>query len=207
MKRLITATAMGLCLGTAAQASTFSTTFGPNANFNDGPDSRGFSLVGLDSTISGDLLIDFTVMGDLGSSNESFEVFFEGTSFGVGCDENTANDTFGIADDECSQSDNSFSAGQLRITESIASGLLADGALSFSFDTTGSADNLYSITNGGFTSSGVFFGDTSSASFIVGGTVSYDTSPTSVIPLPASMPLILVGLGALAVMNRRRARG
>ena len=53
---------------------------------------------------------------------------------------------------------------------------------------------------------GVIFPTVQNVAFAVGGKLSYETDDNGVevIPLPAGMPLLLAGLGGLALLRRRR---
>ncbi|MEL6641901.1 MAG: hypothetical protein AAFP98_11415 [Pseudomonadota bacterium] len=205
--------ALILC-GAAAQAATIVQTFGPTVDLNDGPGSVAFTLAGLDPNVASDLTIDFTFFGDLNSSIENFELFLDGTSYGVGCDNNAANGNFGSSvtfgpfsfDDVCSQSNNSLTDASLLVTAVDALGLLADGALEIAFNFTSSVNDFVDITNGGEVRSGVFFGNTNNASFGAGGTVTYESADLpSPVPVPPSLPLLVAGLAGLAGLRLRQA--
>lgn len=160
-----------------------------------------FALSGLDDTITGDLTIDFTVIGDLSHVTEYFTLFVDGTAFGTGCDLEASNDTFGFAGDDCSERDDTFQTTSLVIDEATAAGLLSDGALTLTFDFSANVDAFVDIT-APVALSGVQFNTADAISFAAGGTVSYTSVPA--IPLPAGLPMLAGAVGAFAVLRRRR---
>jgi hypothetical protein len=190
-------------LATAAYATPVTQTFGPVYDFDDGPGSVSATLSGLSTSISGNLTVDFSVIGDLDWSTEYFDLTIDGTAFGRGCDNNTGNDTFGITSDSCSQSANGFRTGQLVIDNTTAVGLLSDGILNIAFAFTNAVNDFVSITQNR-TLSGVTFVTSNNLSFAAGGTVSYNSPPE--VPLPAGLPLLLAGLGAFGVARRVKAK-
>ncbi|MEM6610620.1 MAG: VPLPA-CTERM sorting domain-containing protein [Pseudomonadota bacterium] len=200
-------------LASAGQAASISQTFGPIYGFADGPGSVSTLVTGLDSNITSDLTIDFTVIGDLRSaSTENFTLSIDGTAFGGnGCNNNTGDDSFGLvargsADDRCDQNGNRGAVGQLVIDQASIAPLLSDGRLNLTFSYGPGADNGIR-TSAAFDSSGVTFGIQSTFfAFGAGGTISYDTDTTAVIPLPAGAPLLLTGLAALALRRHRCKR-
>lgn len=192
-------------MATGAQAVTISEGFGPEYDFTSDGGTFTFDLDNLDTFITSDLTIDFTVIGDLNSNNENFRLFVDGVNFGRGCNGNTNDDDFGIAGDACAQDANEFRDGQLTINLADAVTFLADGALEIAFQFNRRVDAFVDINNGGETRSGVFFGDANNFSFAAGGTVSYESATTAPVPLPAGAPLLLAGLLAFGFMGRRQA--
>lgn len=192
----------------AAHAVTVTETFGVGTNFDDGPGSVGFTLSGLDPAVITDLSLNFSFYGDLNAASESFELFLDGTSYGVGCDFNGGNDSFGISrfgiSDFCSQQNNSLTDASLLVSATDAVGLLADGALDIAFNFTQAVNDFVRITNGGETRNGVFFGNSGGGvSFAVGGTVTYETSTIAPIPVPPALPLLAAGLLSLGWVRRQ----
>lgn len=204
--RLLVCAAALAFSASSAQAVTVNQTFGVGTSFDDGPGSVSFLLAGLNPDIESDLAIDFTFFGDLNAASENFELFLDGTSFGVGCDFNTGNDNFGISrfgiGDFCSQTSNSLTDASLLISATDALGLLADGALEIVFEFSAAVDAFVDIRNGGQTRSGVFFGNTRNASFAAGGTVAYEA--TAPVPVPPALPLLAAGLLGLAFLRQSR---
>lgn len=201
LRCLALAGAMSL-FGVAAQAATIVRTFDPVISTADGSGTVAVTLAGLDPNIDGDLTIDFTFFGDLNTSDEYFELFLDGTSFGIGCDNSAANGDFGFAtgplSDTCAQSANSLTDTSLLVGAVEALGLLADGALEIAFAFSSSVTAFTDINNGGETRSGVFFADVLNASFGAGGTVTYETTEAiAPVPLPPSLLLLAGGLVAL----------
>ncbi len=203
--------------GAAAHAVTVTQSFQPSVNFDDGPGSVAFTLAGLNPNVESDLAIDFTFFGDLNGGNENFELFLDGTSYGVGCDNNTGNGNFGDSfsfgaftfGDFCSQAANSLTDASLLVSAVDAIGLLADGALEITFNFSAAVNDFVDITNGGETRSGVFFQNTQNASFGAGGTIVYQAAELAApVPVPATLPMLGAGLlGALAWQRRRREQG
>jgi len=190
----------------AASAVTITETFGVSSNFDDGPGSVSFSLSGLDSAVISDIAIDFAFFGDLNSRTENFELFLDGVSYGVGCDNDSSNDTFGIdmgrSADQCRQRANSIGDASLLVSATEAIGLLADGALDVVFNFTQQVNDFVTINNGGETRGGVFFGNQSGVAFGAGGTVTYETSTIAPIPVPPALPLLASGLLAFGLIRR-----
>ena len=198
----------------AVNAATIVQSFGPIINYSDGPGSVSVTLAGLNPDVESDLALDFTFFGDLNSANENFELFLDGTSYGIGCDNNAGNGNFGFSNtfvffttnDTCSQDNNSLTDANLIVSAVDAMGLLADGALEIVFNFSTAVNNFVDITNGGETRSGVFFGNTQNASFGAGGTVTYEaTDPVSPVPVPPALPMLAAGLAGLAVLRRGRS--
>lgn len=204
LKRVLTIGLFASLAGGAANAATVSASFGPAYDFDDGPGSVQMTLAGLDPAITSALTIDFTVIGDLDAKAENFTLSVDGTAFGIGCDQNVGNDTFGILADDCYQSSDGFVDGLLVIDETTAADLLTDGALTITFDFTYSVNNFVDIT-APTSRSGVVFDTTANIAFAAGGTISYEgIAPVS---LPAGMPLMVGTLGALGLVSRRKRRG
>ncbi|MEL6571434.1 MAG: VPLPA-CTERM sorting domain-containing protein [Pseudomonadota bacterium] len=203
--------------GAVAQAVTVTQTFDPSINLDDGPGTVAFTLVGLNPNVESDLTIDFTFFGDLNGTSENFELFLDGASYGVGCDNNSGNDNFGInrsngggagAADRCSQARNSLTDASVLVSAIDAIGLLADGALDIVFNFSSTVNDFVDIRNGGETRSGVFFGNVENASFGAGGTVIYQASElASPVPVPPALPMLGLGVGALALLRRRTSAG
>lgn len=194
-------------LGAASvQAATVTQTFGVATSNATGPGSIAFTLAGLDPAIESDLAIDFTFFGDLNGFTETFEVFVDNTSFGVGCDFNPTNGNFGTFGlDLCSQANNSLTTTSLLIDSVQALGLLADGVLEIVFNYSSAVNAFVDITNGGETRSGVFFGNVQNASFGVGGTVSYEaTDFVAPVPVPPALPMLLAGVLGLGLLRRQK---
>ena len=208
LRPILTALALSLA-ATAAQAVTVTETFGPGADFNDGPGSLGFTLTGLDTKVISDIAINFTFFGDLNALNENFTLFVDGVNYGTGCDLNSGNDSFGISTfgiaDLCRQAPNSLTDASLLISATEAVGLLADGVLDLVFNFTQGVNDFVAINNGGETRNGVFFGNTTGVSFAAGGTVTYETSTVAPIPVPPSLPLMVAGLAGLMLLRRTSA--
>lgn len=189
--------------GASAQAATIVQSFNPIVNFDDGPGSVAVTLAGLDPNVESDLTLDFTFFGDLNGLTETFELFLDGTSYGIGCDFNPASGDFGAGFDICSQATNSLTDATLLVSAVEAAGLLADGALEIAFNFSAAVNDFVDITNGGETRSGVFFGNTQNASFGAGGTITYDaTDPIAPVPVPPALPMLAGGLLALGFMRR-----
>ena len=190
-----------------AQAATINETFGVGTSFANGPGSLAFSLTGLDTAVITDMSLAFSFFGDLNANNETFELFLDGTSYGVGCDNNTGNDSFGIEmgglSDQCVQTDNTLGDANLLVAATDALGLLADGALDVVFNFSDQVDAFVAIDNGGETRNGVTFANVSGVSFGVGGTVSYETSTIAPIPVSGTFPLLALGMCAFGFMGRR----
>lgn len=214
--RCLVAMGVAVCFGTAVSAATVTQTFGPASDFDDGPGTLAFTLAGLDPNVDSDLTIDFTFFGDLNGGSENFELFLDGASYGVGCDNNAANGNFGNSvtfgtftfSDFCSQSSNSLTDASLLVSAVDAIGLLADGALEIAFNFSSTVNDFVDITNGGETRNGVFFANTQNAAFGAGGTITYQAvDPPAPIPLPPALPLMLVGVVGLAALRQRRPVG
>lgn len=178
--------------------------FGVGASFDDGPGSVSFLLAGLDPDVESDLALDFSFIGDLNAGSESFELFLDGISYGVGCDFNGSNDSFGISrfgiSDFCSQNTNSLTDANLLVSATDALGLLADGALEIVFEFTTAVNDFVSINNGGETRNGVFFSNMSGIAFAAGGSITYDA--TAPIPVPPALPMLAAGLLGLGFLRR-----
>lgn len=204
---LLAITGLFLC-STSVHAATVTQTFGVQTSFSSGPGSLAFTLAGLNPAVESDLTIDFTFFGDLNGFTENFELFADGTSYGVGCDVNPTNGNFGnFGLDICSQNNNSLTTTSVLISSVAAAGLLADGVLNLLFAYNGNVNAFVDINNGGQTRSGVFFGNVQNASFGVGGTVSYEaTEPPAPVPLPPALPMALAGIAALWSLRRLRPR-
>lgn len=203
---LLPALATLLLSAASTQAATVTQTFGVATSNSTGPGSIGFTLAGLDPAIESDLTIDFTFFGDLNGFNETFEVFVDNTSFGIGCDVNPFNGNFGgFGIDLCSQNNNSLTTTSLLISSVQALGLLADGVLDIAFNFSNTVNAFVDITNGGESRSGVFFGNTQNASFGVGGTVTYQAADVvAPVPVPPALPLLMAGVLGLGLLRRRQ---
>ena len=188
----------------SAQAVAFSTTFGPSFTFAS--NGTASDTVAVPTTISGDLTIDLTVIGDLDFGTENLIFELDGVQIGSGllCNSNTADDPFSLGGtDVCGQG--GFFSGVGTIAEAIVIPLIVDGLLTLSIDSdTGgeSVGNFINITVA-TTLSGVTFPVTSSFAAGLGGTLSFETTA---VPEPTTLTLFGVGLAGLGFMMWRRRK-
>jgi hypothetical protein len=170
-----------LLASTAAQAASIS--FGPTSASGSGP-TINFSGLVAPTGITGDATITFTVNGDLNSSSEYIDINLDGFSLGRVFDNNSANDAFDFAGDSGNQSQSDLT-GSATISNAVMAGLIADGLLNLSFSFSNSVDCCGSVNK-------------------LVGTISYaDIAP---VPLPASLPFLLAGLGGFGIAARRKKK-
>lgn len=179
-----------------AQATVFSTTFGPVYTFAAGGVTASTTLVGLPTAISGDMTIDMSWHGDVDSgASESFVFTIDGVSIGTVCNNNAGDDPFNHPTDVCTFP--AFNSGVATIAP-----LLADGALTFAAITS-SLVNVCCTTSTSTTASGVEFLPTSGFAMGFGGTLSFDAAATSV-PEPTTTALLALGLLGAGFARKRR---
>lgn len=200
MKQLLIAAVAATAMSGAAQAATvtvvadpvYTTVSGSNVTLN---------FTGLDPTVSTEVDVSLAFTGDLNASTEFFTLSGEGEVAGTGCNDDitdgAVNDT-----DTCTQG--GFSILNFTLDETDVANLFADGVLSLIFDLSRGVSAIIDL-NGEEPIPGVVFPIVQNVAFAVGGKLSYETDDNGVevIPLPAGMPLLLAGLGGLALLRRR----
>lgn len=163
----------------AAHAATIN--FGPSSAGGSGPTILFNNLV-TPTAILGDATFNFTVNGDLNSSNEFVDVSIDGVSLGRVFDNNTTNDPFNFASDIGNQSQSDLS-GSATISNAIFAPLIADGILNLTFNFSGPVDFAGTVNK-------------------LEGSITF--TEVSSVPLPASALFLLSGIFGLGVLRRRR---
>jgi hypothetical protein len=151
-------------------------------------DTLLYPFTGLPTTATGDGRLTIATTGtgvdgiDLGDSGEFMDVFADGLSLGR-WECSTANDGGAIIPGGTGGADCLFSL-LLDIAAPDLAGLIADGAVSVTL-AMGPATTF-------------FTGDNDEIA------VTLDYLPAAVVPLPATVPLLAAGFGALVLLRRRR---
>lgn len=178
-------------LGTVGPAQAVSVTLFDSVS--SAGDTLTYLFTGLPTTSFGDGLLTLATTGgisdgiDLGSiSNEYMDVDFDGTSFGR-WECGTANDG-GTLIPGASPGSDTFSDCLFSLPLTVGAATLAPAI----------ADGSVLVT----LQMGIVTDPTSGGDEEIAVTLSYDEF--AAVPLPASVPLLLAGLGGLALLRRRR---
>lgn len=172
----------GLICGTVVPASAATISFGPASDSSAGPTITFDGLV-VPTTIVGDATFTFTVQGDLNQASEFVAIDIDGFSLGLVFNEDTTDDPFDFAGDVGGNF--AFQTGSATIANADFSGLIGDGLLDLTFDFSPAVNNAGSVRS-------------------LEGMIEFSEGGISVVPLPASLPLVATGLASLLFMRRRR---
>ncbi len=181
LKQILFAAGLTVAASAASASTMANISFGPSNAGGSGP-LITFNGLAAPNTISGDATFTFTVNGDLDFVSEYVDILIDGFSLGRVFDNNSANDAFDFANDLGNQSQSNLT-GSATISNAIMAGLIADGNLDLSFQFSQDVNFAGTVNT--------LFGD-----------ISY--LPATPVPLPASLPLLLAGFGALGYFGRRR---
>jgi hypothetical protein len=151
---------------------------------------QSITFAGLNTNPTGGATVTFSARGDLNGVSESILLSVDGFSFGTWLDGDLINDTIAGPDGDIGTQYETILVGQAIIPLVTLTGLLADGELAFLFDYDETVGNL----TGGF--SDLNFAQVR---------LLYEAVP-GLIPEPATLTILTLGLAALGAARRRRTK-